>query len=109
MAGIKQIRKKQGVKNIVISAKSDDWLMETIDEYLTGVMHPPRSGVFHPSTLSNPCDRSVWLIYHGKMIATPLEPNVQRIFQNGNFLEQRVEKWFQNLGILVAREITVRS
>jgi len=108
MAGIKQIRKKQGVKNIVISAKSDEWLMETIDEYLTGVMHPPRSGVFHPSTLSNPCDRSVWLIYHGKMIATPLEPHVQRIFQNGNFLEQRVEKWFQNLGILVGREIPVR-
>ena len=108
MAGIKQIRKTQSVKNVVISAPTDQWLLEAIDHYLTGTMTPPRSGVFHPSTLSNPCDRSVWLIYHGYMIETPLEPHVNRIFQHGNSLEERVERWFKNLGILVGREIPVR-
>ena len=101
MAGIKKTERGRLVKQ-------DIWLNELIDDYLHGTMTPPRSGVFHPSTLSNTCDRAVWLTFHGKMPSTPLEPTLNRIFQNGNYLENRVESWFQNLGIILAREMPVK-
>ena len=109
MAGIKQIRKTRPVKkSSVPMAKQDIWLNEFLDDYLAGTMYPPKAGVFHPSTLSNTCDRAVWLIYHGHMPTTPLDPTLQRIFQNGNYLEKRVEAWFTNMGILMGREIPVK-
>lgn len=111
MAGIKQIKKARPPKQQrtpQVSGPQDTWLNEALDNYLTGTMTPPRGGVFHPSTLSNKCDRAVWLIYHEKMITTPLEPVLNRIFQNGTSLEQRVERWLSKLGILVAREISVK-
>jgi len=83
-------------------------LHDLIDGHLTGVMTPPRSGVFHPSTLSNSCDKAVWLIYHGHMVESKLEPTLNRIFQNGNYLEKRVESWFSSLGILLGSEIPVK-
>ena len=105
MAGIVQIKQDSLTKR---KAKEDTWLTELLDDYLSGVMVPPRAGVFHPSTLSNRCDRAVWLIYHGKMETTPLEAVTQRIFQNGNYLEKRVQTWLEKLGILVGREIPVK-
>ena len=111
MAGIKQIKQTRPVKKARPKTPfllQDEWLNEEIDTYLTGTMYPPREGVFHPSTLSNKCDRAVWLIYHGHMPTTPLDANLQRIFQNGNYLEKRVEQWFSNMGILMGREIPVK-
>ena len=105
MAGIKQIKPRSKPRVIV---DQDDWLNETIDGYLTGVMTAPRPGVFHPSTLSNACDRFVWLCYHGHLPSSVLDANLQRIFQNGSYLERRVETWFANLGILLGREIPVK-
>ena len=105
MAGIKQIKPRSKPRQIIVQ---DEWLNETIDGYLTGVMTPPRPGVFHPSTLSNACDRFVWLVYHGHMPSSTLDANLQRIFQNGNYLEKRVESCFAGLGILIGREIPVK-
>jgi hypothetical protein len=103
MAGIEQIKSAKLNKY-----REDIWLVDLLDEYLGGTMDSPRSGVFHPSTLSNKCDRAVWLIYHGQMVSSPLEAVTQRIFQNGDYLEKRVEKWLTNLRILVGREIPVK-
>ena len=83
MAGIKQI-KPIGARQPI---KTDLWLSEIIDEHLDGTMFAPRTGVFHPSVISNACDRYVWLCYHGKMVDQPLPAKLQRIFQNGSFLE----------------------
>ena len=107
MAGIKQI-KSTPRKPRKLALNQDDWLNDLLDDYLTGVMNPSTPGVFHPSSLSNLCDRFVWLTYHGYMPSSVLEPTVQRIFQNGNYLEKRVETWFSKLGILVARELPVK-
>ena len=107
MAGIKQIgvsSKSRAPRKRKPKAHQDLWLNELLDEYLTGTMTPPRNGVFHPSILSNVCDRAVWLTYHGKMVSSILVPKVKRIFQNGDYLEKRVESWFYGLGILLARE-----
>ena len=111
MAGIKQIKSfkpTQQRQSIKVLQEQDSWLNETLDTYLTGTMYPPRGGVFHPSVLSNACDRAVWLTYHGKMISTKLEPVLNRIFQTGNSLETRVEIWLTKLGILMGREVSVR-
>ena len=111
MAGVKQIKQARPVRKKAVESSpisQDDWLNERIDDYLKGTMYPPRVGVFHPSTLSNKCDRAVWLIYHGHMPNTPLEPTLQRIFQNGNYLEKRVETWFSGMGLLMGREIPVK-
>jgi hypothetical protein len=115
MAGIKQIKKsrpekgrQRNVAHAVVECEQDVWLNDTLDVYLTGTMHPPRGGVFHPSVLSNACNRAVWLAYHERMIDTKLEPVLNRIFQNGNFLEKRVEGWLRNIGILMGREVPVR-
>ena len=65
----------------------DVWLNTVIDKHLTGIMTPSRSGIFHPSTLSNKCDRAVWLTYYGKMPKAVLDPKLNRVFQNGSYLE----------------------
>ena len=110
MAGIKQIRgKSRKPKQAQRIEPQDVWLNEIIDEHLAGKMYPPKGGVFHPSVLSNPCDRYVWLCYHGKMVEQPLPANLQRIFQNGSYLEKRVEEWFRKMNILIGREISVRQ
>ena len=72
-------------------------------------MYPPKGGVFHPSVLSNACDRYVWLCFHGEMAEQPLPANLQRIFQNGKFLEKRVEDWFRKMRVLLGREISVKQ
>ena len=110
MAGINQIGDSQPERprSRRPRVKQDEWLTTAIDDYLTGVMKAPRPGVFHPSSLGNPCDRALWLNYHGKMVDQPLPPTLQRIFQNRNFLEDRVDKWFTGLRILMGREISVK-
>lgn len=110
MAGIGQIKKSVKPRQPKrVEQPQDVWLNEAIDEYLTGKMYPPRGGVFHPSVLSNTCDRYVWLCYHGRMVEQPLPPTLQRIFQNGNFLEKRVEDWFEKMRILLGREVVVKQ
>jgi len=112
MAGIKQIRtprKSRSPKKIQeVEEPQDVWLNELIEAHLTGTMYPPKKGVFHPSVISNPCDRALWLAYHGQMIETPLSATLHRIFENGTYLEQRVEQWFRNTRVLIGREIPVR-
>ena len=107
MAGIKQIKPVEIKKRA--TALEDLWLHEMIDDHLTGTMFAPRGGVFHPSVISNACDRYVWLCYHGRMVDQPLPAKLQRIFQNGNYLENRVEQWLTEMNILVDREISVKQ
>jgi hypothetical protein len=106
MAGIEQIKPIKIQENV---SPKDAWLSDIIDEHLEGTMFAPRSGVFHPSVISNPCDRYVWLCYHGKMVDQPLPANLQRIFQNGGFLEDRVGQWLTDLNILIDREVSVKQ
>jgi len=101
MAGLKKARRGK-------IERQDVWLNGVIDDYLCDTMNPPRSGVFYPSTLSNTCNRYAWLAFNGKIPETPLPPLLNRIFQNGNFLENRVEVWFKDMGIMLDRELPVK-
>ena len=99
---------KPKTQTLIAAVPEDVWLKKMVDDYLTGTMTPPRTGVFHPSTLGNKCDRAVWLIYNGQMPEAELEPKLNRVFQNGEYLEKRIESWFSNLGILMGREVPVK-
>ena len=110
MAGLIQFndRDKPKTSRVIKTAPEDIWLNKMVDNYLTGTMTSPRSGVFHPSTLSNKCDRAVWLIYIGQLLDTEVDPRLNRVFQNGIYLEKRIESWFKDLGILMGREVPVK-
>ena len=114
MSGIKQINTSIGNKPKTKRTKTkmqpqDEWLNSIIDEHLTEVDSPPRGGVFHPSALGNPCDRYLWLYYNSMLPEQLIEPRVRRIFQNGEFLEDRVGLWFSELNILLDREISLKQ
>ena len=91
MAGINQIRPVKTKTKKKSLYDEDSWLVNQIDNHLEGVMEAPRTGVFYPSALGNPCDRYLWLCYNGKMVSQTLPPNLERIFQNGSSLEDRVD------------------
>ena len=113
MAGINQIKpvkkRKARKKNTEPMALEDAWLSSIIDEHLEELVPPKDGGVFHPSALGNTCDRYLWLYYNGRLPEEFLEARVIRIFQNGNFLEERVDKWFTELNILIDREISLKQ
>ena len=101
MAGIKQIG--------VAPFTQDRWLLKTLDTYLKGEFSPMEAGKFYPSALGNPCDRYLYLAYNGFITERPLEAKLQRIFDNGNYLEDRMADYFTNIEILIAREEVVRN
>ena len=109
MAGINQIRPVKTKTKKKSLYDEDSWLVNQIDNHLEGVMEAPRTGVFYPSALGNPCDRYLWLCYNGKMVSQTLPPNLERIFQNGSSLEDRVDKWLEEMNILVDREVSVKQ
>ena len=43
------------------------------------------------------------------MVSQTLPPNLERIFQNGSSLEDRVDKWLEEMNILVDREVSVKQ
>ena len=71
-------------------------------------MAPQREGVFYPSALGNPCDRFLYFAYTGQLKGQPLDPTLRRIFDTGNALEERLEKYFTDMGIYIDREIPVK-
>ena len=111
MAGIKQIGVKAAKpkkKKTQVQVERDIWLESTLDEHLEGWMAPQRAGVFYPSALGNKCDRFLYLTYNGLAVGQPLEANLKRIFDTGNSLEERLEKYFTKMGVYLDREISVK-
>ena len=110
MSGIRQIsgrgpKKKSSSKRPgKIVTNQDTWLLSALDEHLTGTNRPPRAGVFHPSQLGQKCDRLLYLGYNGLLKETTIPPNLARIFGVGGSLEERVDKYFTDMGIVIDRE-----
>ena len=92
MAGIRQI----GAKRSRLS-NQDRWLLKSMDNLLSSDKVFGKKGVFYPSIVSNPCDRYVYLSYNGLLPAQAVSGNLQRIFDNGNYLEYRINKYFDLL------------
>lgn len=112
MAGVKQISgrgKPRTKRKIPLPVTNQDkWLLEHLDTYLTGENTPPRAGVFHPSQLGQKCDRLLYLGYNGHLTSYTIVPKLTRIFGCGSSLEDRVAKYFTDMGILKDRELPVK-
>jgi len=107
MAGIKQIHKQSRKIDLdtMFLGNQDEWLLKSLNSNLDSMQEPQRSGVFYPSALGNPCDKFLYKAYNGLLEARPLTSNTQRIFDNGNSLEDRMDSYFRKIGILIAREV----
>ena len=103
MAGIKQI--KQGLE---IAFPQDKWLLKQLDSYLEGEFSAMEAGKFYPSALGNPCDRFLYFAYNGMITTRPIEAVLQRIFDNGSYLEERMDEYFTKIGILEDREVIAK-
>lgn len=118
MSGIKkivnsQMRSLRRPNAAVASTRKDPavhWLLKSLDETLEEVNESSKasSGVFHPSALGNPCDRGLYLHFHG-LLVDHIDAHVRRIFDNGNYLGYRYEAYFKKMGVLVASEVPVNS
>ncbi len=103
MAGIRQIgATKRRTSN------QDRWLLKAMEDLLSSNKVFGKKGVFYPSIVSNPCDRYVYLSYNGLLPAQAISGNLQRIFDNGNYLEYRINKYFEKLGIVRKRELPIK-
>ena len=111
MAGIKQIGKSTGIKKKPAKRKSsprvsnqDKDFLKLLDEHLAGKMSPHRGQVFYPSALGSTCDRYLYASFNGLLPWEDLDPRVKRIFDTGSSLEDRMDKYFTKMNILIARE-----
>jgi len=99
MAGIRQINQ--------IDFPQDKWLVKQIDSHLMNTQPAQRANVFYPSLLGNTCDRYLYIAYHGKAHEQDITAQTQRIFDNGNYLENRMEEYFTALDMMIEREKVV--
>lgn len=99
MAGIKQITTERATDNI-----QDKWLIKTLDSHLTEKQHAIRQGVFYPSALGSTCDRHLYNCYFGLVEVQEIDANTKRIFDCGDYLGYRYEKYFEKMGVLIATE-----
>ena len=104
MAGIKQIDRDSALGG----SGQDEWLLKALDTHLTGTFSANRPNVFYPSQLGNKCNRFLFLAYNGLLIPAPLPAKTQRIFDAGGSLEERMDKYFTDMGILEGREKVVK-
>ena len=103
MAGIKQIRQGRAKENVY-----DKWLIKELDKYLTQSQRPVRQGVFYPSALGSPCDRYLYNCYFGLVKEDAIDSVTRRIFDCGDYLGYRYEKYFEKMGILIATESSLK-
>ena len=105
-----------GIANILSShlhrddgTQSGLWLVKSIDNALLENNDDRHSSeVFHPSSLGNPCDRYLYLHYHGLLPVKQIDPQLRRIFDHGNATEGRYRKYFEKMKVLVGQEVRAR-
>ena len=110
MPGIKKlspVRKEDTVPQKIFS--EEIWLIKSLEESFGGPQRKNREGVFYPSMLGSYCMRLLYLAFNGLLPEQVIDDNLQRIFDNGNFLEDRMASYFTKMDILLDREIVAKS
>jgi hypothetical protein len=115
MAGIKQIGKAKAIaksktprKVAVRTINQDKEFLNLLNEHLKGKMSPHRGQVFYPSALGSACDRYLYASFNGLLQWEDLDPRIQRIFDVGASLEDRMDKYFTKMGIVMYRVLYVK-
>jgi hypothetical protein len=108
MAGIKQLNQQVETKTRNRTSNQDKWLLKMFEDTLGSEQRSSRVGVFYPSMLGNECDRYLYLAYRGVLPQQVISSGTQRIFDTGSSLEDRMTKYFEQMGILKGREIPLK-
>lgn len=111
MPGIKRLLDLQ--QDVVRIPKNTDkentWLIKKLNDSLAAI--PDRQsggGVFYPSSLGNKCDRFLYYHYKGLIPQEPISAKLRRIFDHGNATQDRYQKYFEKLRILIACELQLK-
>ncbi len=110
MPGIKKlspVSKGDTVPQKIFSEET--WLIKSLEESLGGPQRKNREGVFYPSMLGSYCMRLLYLAYNGLLPEQVIDDNLQRIFDNGSWLEERMASYFTKMDILLDREMEAKS
>jgi hypothetical protein len=106
MSGVRQIIKKPA--KLTQAINQDEWILASLNEHLGHTNTRVNKGAFYPSNLGNPCNRMLYLAYNGLLPQQFIEPTLQRIFDCGDALGHRYEKYFADMDILIGAERVVR-
>ena len=110
MSGIRKLSSlRQGDTTPQKIFSEETWLIKSLEESLGGPQRKNREGGFYPSMLGSDCMRLLYLAYNGLLPEQVIDDNLQRIFDNGNFLEERMATYFTKMDILLDREIEAKS
>ena len=91
-----------------LGPNQDEWLLKSIDSHLTKPSQSARKGVFYPSALGSICDRYLYNCYHGLVKEEEINATTRRIFDVGDYLGLRYEKYLSGMGILLGTEISLK-
>ena len=92
-----------------IDGVQDKWLLKSIDSSLKEAQRPPRQGVFYPSALGSICDRYLYNCYHGLVKEEDISAVSRRIFDCGDYLGYRYEKYFEKMEVLLETESVIKA
>ena len=105
MAGIEQIVRRR--KDI--NTGQDAWLIKTFEKELKQDQRPARKGVFYPSALGSVCDRYLYNCFNGLVHPETISAISRRIFDCGDYLGYRYEKYFEKMKLLLGTELPIKS
>ena len=111
MSGIRKLAelRKGTTQSNTQTFSEETWLIKSLESSLGGPQRKLWEGVFYPSMLGSYCMRLLYLAYNGLLPEQVIDDNVQRIFDNGNYLEDRMSSYFTKLEILLDREVEAKS
>jgi len=108
LKSLKVLKAPKEVKAPRTDAEITEELLLKIDSSLNERNKPEfkKVGGFHPS-YTNQCARYWYYLFEGVVLETSFSAQTHRIFDNGHAVHDRLYKYFNNIGILVAEEIPV--
>ena len=65
--------------------------------------------MFYPSALGSECDRYLYNCYHGLVQPETISAVSRRIFDCGDYLGYRYEKYFEKMKMLLGTEMAIKS
>ena len=92
-----------------IDGIQDKWLLKSIDSNLKEAQRPARQGVFYPSALGSICDRYLYNCYNGLVKEEEISAVARRIFDCGDYLGYRYEKYFEKMDVLLETESVIKA
>ena len=99
-----KVTKYNNEESLIVKQLNDFAKNKNLEE---SIKRPRRVNVFYPSTLGTPCDRALYLDYHGMLPSEDIDGSKQRIFDHGHATESRYFGYFLRMGLFKAREVRV--